>query len=65
MTHSDFTFETKCKGKAFGDYKITNNSNWIVYYKGKFVGELKTKKNAIDFIDNLVRHNKLEYTQEY
>ena len=64
MKHSDFTFKTKCKGKMIGAYKITNNSNYLVFYKGKFVGELRTKKDAIDFIDNLVKYQKLEYTAE-
>ena len=62
---NDFTVETKCKGKVYGTYKITNNSNHLVFYKGEFVGEVKTKKDARAFINNLVKYQKLEYTQEY
>lgn len=62
MTHSDFTMETNCKGKVIGHRKVTNNNNWIVYYNGSFVGELRSRKDAINFINNLVKHNKLEYT---
>lgn len=63
IKREDFRYETKCKGKLIGDYKITNNSDYLVWYKDQFVGQLKTKKDAIDFIDNLVEHQKLEYTR--
>lgn len=62
---NDFTVETKCKGKVFGNRKITNNSNHVVFYKGEFVGEVMTKEAARAFINNLVKYQKLEYTQEY
>lgn len=61
----DFSFKTKCKDMIFnGSYRIKNNSNYIVFYKDSFIGETRTKKDAINFIDNMVRHQKLEYTQD-
>ena len=64
MKINEFTFETKLKGQVYGNRKITNNSNYIVFYKGQFVGEVKTRKDAQRYIENLIRHQKLEYTQE-
>ena len=62
INKSDFTFITKQKGKSFGIRKITNNSNYIIFHKGNFIGEVRSQKDAISFIDNLVKHQKLEYT---
>ena len=60
----DFSFATHRKGDIYNGRKVRNNSNYIVFHKGNFVGELKNKSNAIAFIDNLVKYQKLEYTQE-
>lgn len=65
MTAKDFTFATRQKGRIFGSRKITNNSNYVVFFKGEFVGEVGTKRDAERFIKNLVKYQKLEYTQEY
>lgn len=61
----DFTYKTRCKGMYFENRKITNNSNYIVFYKGEFVGEVGTKKDACKFIENLVKYQKLTYTAIY
>ena len=61
----DFTFKTNCKGQIFGTRKITNNSNYIVFYQELFVGEVGSKTDAIKYIDNLVEHQKLTYTAKY
>ena len=63
IKREEFTLATNQKGKVYGDKKITNNSNYIVFYAGKFVGEVKTQKDAIKFIQNLIEHQKLTYTQ--
>ena len=71
MLRSDFTYLTHCKGEIFNNtvYKlaipIRNNSNYCIFYKGNFIGEVRTKKDAEAFIGNLIRHNKLTYTQEF
>lgn len=62
----DFSLQTKCKGCVYnGSYKITNNSNYIIFYKGSFWGEVRTKRDAIECIDNLVKYQKLEFTVTY
>lgn len=65
MTRQDFTYQTRCKGQIFNNTKITNNSNYCIFYKGDFVGEVKTKKDAEDCIANFIKYNKLTYTQTY
>ena len=63
----DFTVKTKCKGYVkgrYGDVKITNNSNHVIFFKGKYIGEERTNKDAIALINNLVKYQKLEFTQE-
>lgn len=66
IKREDFTYATKQKGKIFnGTNKIRNNSNYVVFYKGQYNGELATKKDAERYIDNLVKYQKLTYTAEY
>ena len=61
----DFTVKTKCKGNVYGAIKITNNSNHLIFFKGEYIGEVRTNKDAIAFINNLVKYQKLKFTQEY
>lgn len=71
MTRTDFTYRTDCKGETFTDIetgytqKIRNKSIYCVFYKGGFIGTVQTKKDAERFIANLIKYNKLTYTQEY
>lgn len=65
MKRADFTYKTNCKGEIFKGRKITNKSNYCVFYKGEFIGEVGTKKDAEKFIANLIKYDKLTYTQEY
>ena len=70
MKRSDFTYRTDCKGETFTDLKgytrkIRNKSIYCVFYKGDFIGIVDTKTAAEKFISNLIKYNKLEYTQEY
>ena len=71
MTRTDFTYKTGCKGETFKDIttgydvKIRNKSIYCVFYKGGFIGEVQTKKDAEKFIANLIKYNKLTYTQEW
>ena len=62
MTFTDFTILTGQKGNTFNGRKITNNSTQVIFYKGEYVGEVRTKKNATAYIANLVEHQRLEYT---
>lgn len=65
IIRNNFTYVTRQKGKTFGAVKITNNSNYIVLYNDHYVGEVRTKTDAEKFIANLIKYQKLEYTQEY
>ena len=71
MTRTDFTYRTDCKGETFTNIetgytqKIRNKSIYCVFYKGGFIGVVQTKKDAERFIANLIKYNKLTYTQEY
>ena len=66
MKRNVFSYKTNCKGEIYnGGYKIRNNSNYCIFYKGNFIGEVGSKKDAERYIDNLIRHNKLTYTQEF
>ena len=71
MLRTDFTYKTNCKGQVFTNVatgykqKINNKSVYCVFYKGDYIGVVETKKAAERFIENLIRHDKLTYTQEY
>lgn len=71
MERTDFTYRTDCKGETFTNIatgyteKIRNKSIYCVFYKGGFIGIVETKKAAERFIANLIKYNKLTYTQEY
>lgn len=71
MTRDEFTYYTNCKGETFTNvvYKfqetIRNKSLYCVFYKGEYIGKVETKKDAEKFIANLIKYNKLTYTQEY
>ena len=71
MTRNEFTYKTDCKGETFTNIatgyiqKIRNKSIYCVFYKGDFIGVVETKKDAERFIANLIKYNKLTYTQEY
>ena len=65
IRREDFSYIKGRKGKTFGSVCITNNSNYVVLFKGGYVGEVGGKKQAELFIDNLIRYQRLEYTQEY
>ena len=71
MTRADFTYRTDCKGETFTNIetgytqKIRNKSIYCVFYKGGYIGLVQTKKDAERFIANLIKYNKLTYTQEY
>lgn len=65
IKESDFTYQTNLKGYYFGDIKITNKRDYVVFYKGEYCGLLSSKKDAINYIRNLVEHQKLIYTQIY
>lgn len=71
MTRSEFTYKTNCKGESFKNIstgyeeKIRNKSLYCVFYKGGYIGAVSTKKDAERFIANLIKYNRLTYTQEY
>lgn len=71
MTRSDFTYRTDCKGETFANIatgftdKIRNKSIYCVFFKGDYIGKVQTKKDAERLIANLIKYNKLTYTQEY
>ncbi len=62
IKREEFTLATKQKGKIYKGRKITNNGNYIILYAGEFVGEVRSKKDAMNFIQNLINHQKLTYT---
>lgn len=64
INKDNFKILTHQKGAIYAGRKITNNSNHIVFYNDTFVGEVKTQKDARRFIDNLVKYQRLVYTQE-
>ena len=64
INKDNFKILTQQKGAIYAGRRITNNSNCIVLYNETFVGEVKTKKDARRFIDNLVKYQRLVYTQE-
>ena len=71
MKRSDFTYRTNCKGESFTNIvtgytqKIRNKSSYCVFYKGGYIGDVRCKKDAESFIANLIKYNKLTYTQVY
>ena len=65
IKREDFTYATRQKGKMFGKVKITNNSNYVVFYNACYIGEVRTKTDAEKYIANLIKYQKLKYTQEY
>lgn len=60
-----FKVVTKQKGQIYKGRKITNNSNHIVLYKGDFVGEVRSKSDSERLISNLIKYQRMEYTQEF
>ena len=70
LIKTDFTYLKGLKGKTFKiltngiDRKITNNTSYCLFYKGEFLASFKSKTAVENYIDNLVRHNRLIYTIE-
>lgn len=71
MTRDDFTYKTDCKGETFTNIvtgytqKIRNKSIYCVFYKDGYIGDVQTKKDVERFITNLIKYDRLTYTQEY
>jgi len=59
MNKSNFFYLTRQKGQIFNGYKITNNSNYILFYrenestKAILIGEFKTKSDTLKYIDKI------------